>query len=101
MENERTFVLLLTFAKTEELSVMDNIIRKMKVYYPVSDRSLDIMKSYFRRQVFPAKAIIMQAGRFDRQVYFIEKGITRAYILHEGKEITTWFSAEGDATCGS
>lgn len=101
MENERTFVLLLTFAKTEELSVMDNIIRKMKVYYPVSDRSLDIMKSYFRRQVFPAKAIIIQAGRFDRQVYFIEKGITRAYILHEGKEITTWFSAEGDATCGS
>ena len=34
-------------------------------------------------------------------VYFIEKGITRSFILHNGKQITTWFSKEGDAACGS
>ena len=35
------------------------------------------------------------------QTDFIEKGITRSYVLHSGKQITTWFSKEGDAACGS
>lgn len=80
---------------------MDNIIRKIKEYYPVTDDSLSLLKSCFSQQTFPAKTIIIHAGHFDRQVYFIEKGITRSYILHNGKEITTWFSAEGDVACGS
>ena len=80
---------------------MDNIIRKIQELYPVSHDSLRLLKYYFKQQTFPAKTIIIQAGRFDNQVYFIEKGITRSYILHNGKEITTWFSIEGDATCGS
>ena len=41
------------------------------------------------------------AGKLDRKIYFIEKGITRSYVLHDGKQITTWFSKEGDAACGS
>jgi CRP-like cAMP-binding protein len=27
--------------------------------------------------------------------------MTRSYTLHDGKEITTWFSMEGDVACGS
>ena len=66
---------------------MDNIIRKIQELYPVSHDSLRLLKYYFKQQTFPAKTIIIQAGRFDNQVYFIEKGITRSYILHNGKEI--------------
>ena len=80
---------------------MNNLIRKIREYYPVSDDSLNILKSNFEEQVFPARTIIIRAGYLDKKVYFIEKGITRSYILYNGKEITTWFSAEGDATCGS
>lgn len=54
-----------------------------------------------QRHIFPAKRVIIQAGKLDRQVYFIERGITRSYILHNGREITTWFSKEGDIACGS
>lgn len=80
---------------------MNNIIRKIKEYYPVSDDSLNRLKCCLKQQTFPAKTIIIQAGKLDRQVYFIEKGIARSYILHNGKEITTWFAMEGDVTCGS
>ncbi|MBS6238019.1 MAG: Crp/Fnr family transcriptional regulator [Bacteroides sp.] len=80
---------------------MNNIIRKIREYYPVPDDSLDTLKSYLRQQTFPVKTIIIQAGKLDRRIYLIEKGITRSYILHNGKETTTWFSMEGDATCGS
>ena len=80
---------------------MENIINKIKSYYPVTDESIRLITSCFKKHLFPAKTILIRAGKFDRHVYFIERGITRSYILHEGKEITTWFSLEGDAVCGS
>ena len=76
---------------------MENIIRKIRTYYPVSDEALEALVCLFERWVFPAKITIIHAGKLDRKVYFIEKGITRSYVLHNGKEITTWFSKEGDA----
>ena len=54
-------------------------------YCPYGDKTKEELLNYAKRIVN----------------YFIEKGITRSYILHNGKEITTWFSMEGDATCGS
>ena len=74
---------------------MDNIIRKIQELYPVSDDSLHLLKYCFKQQTFPAKTIIIQAGRFDNQVYFIEKGMTRSFWLVNGEEITTSFSWEG------
>ena len=67
----------------------------------MSDEAVNLITCCFKEHIFSAKKTIIQAGKFDRQVYFIEKGITRSYILHDGKEITTWFSVEGDVTCGS
>lgn len=80
---------------------MENIIRKIRTYYPVSNEALEALVSLFERVVFPSKTIIIHAGKLDRKVYFIEKGITRSYVLHNGKQLTTWFSKEGDAACGS
>ena len=80
---------------------MNNIIRKIKDLYPVSDSALKALTDGFEQVDFPAKTQIVSAGTFDRNVYFIESGITRSYIQHDGKDITTWFSLEGDAVCGS
>ncbi len=80
---------------------MENIIKKILEYYPISAEALEALTNLFNKHVFPAKTIIINAGRFDRQIYFIEHGITRSYVMHNGKEITTWFSKEGDITCGS
>ena len=80
---------------------MENIIRKIRTYYPVSDEALEALVCLLKRFVFPKKTTIIHAGKQDRKVYFIEKGITRSFVLHNGKQITTWFSKEGDAACGS
>lgn len=80
---------------------MENIIGKIRTYYPVSDKALEALTCLFERWAFPPKTIIIHAGKLDRKVYFIEKGITRSYVLHGGKQITTWFSQEGDVACGS
>ncbi len=80
---------------------MENIIKKMRSFYPVSDEAIELFASHLRREVFPAKAMLVKAGRMDRHVYFLERGITRSFIYFDGREVTTWFCMEGDGTCGA
>ena len=61
---------------------MENIVRKIRTYYPVSDEALEALVCLFERRVFPAKTTIIHAGKLDRKVYSIEKGITRSDVLH-------------------
>jgi len=39
---------------------------------------------------------LLNADRVERNIYFVRKGIVRAYINTEDDEITFWFGKEGD-----
>ena len=45
---------------------MENIVRTIRAYYPVSDEALAALTHGFEKQVFPAKTLIIRAGQFDR-----------------------------------
>lgn len=77
-----------------------NIIKSIKSYYPVSDESINQLIEHFTVHYFPSKHLIIRGGIIDRNVYFIEKGLTRSYCFVDGDEHTTWFSKEGDITFG-
>ena len=47
---------------------MENIIRKIRTHYPVSDEALEALVCLFERFVFPSKTIIIHAGKLDRKV---------------------------------
>ena len=79
---------------------MENIRKSIKRHYPVSDASIAQLCAHFKVHHFPARHLIIRGGIIDRNVYFIEKGLTRSYCLVNGNEHTTWFSKEGDITFG-
>ena len=80
---------------------MENIIKNIRQYYPVSDEALSKLINVLTPERIAAKTIILRPGRLNRKVYFIEKGITRSYTILDGKETTSWFSKEGEFTCSS
>lgn len=45
---------------------MENIVRTIRAYYPVSDEALAALTHGFEKQVFPAKTLIIRAGQFDQ-----------------------------------
>ena len=45
----------------------------------------------------PKGTYILKAGNVERSVFFVRKGIVRAFIEHGGREITFWFGLEGSA----
>lgn len=44
----------------------------------------------------PKQTILLKANRVEQAVYFIKKGIVRAYSEHGSGEITFWFGEEGE-----
>lgn len=60
---------------------MENITKKIRACYPVSNEAMAALTQCLEMHTFPAKTLIVKAGRFDRNVYFIERGITRSFIL--------------------
>lgn len=78
-----------------------NIISGIRKYYPVPDTSITQLISHLEERQYTRGHLLVNAGKRDRHVYFIEKGCTRTYFLIKGKDITNWFSSEGDITFSS
>lgn len=97
-QDSYTFVRRINFPGME----LENIVTSIRKYYPVSDEALEVLIGKFQRMEFPKRHLLIREGVFEPNVYFVERGIARAYsILENGKELTTWFSAEGDLVFSS
>lgn len=74
---------------------MTNIINEIKSQYPLSEDTIQTLKDKLVLCRFPKKYQLIEADKFCKAAYFIEKGITRSFWLVNGEEITTSFSSEG------
>lgn len=79
---------------------MENIIAKIRSYYPVGDKALQAMLGCMTPMRCPKNTMLVQSGVTDRNIYFIEEGVTRSIFHKDGTDTTTWFSLEGDTTFG-
>lgn len=84
-----------------DLSQIEHIVKSIRSYYPVSDASIRALATHLTAHRFPKNHLLTTAGRRDRNAYFIEQGCTRTYFMIDGKEVTNWFSTEGDVTFSS
>ena len=82
-------------------SKIDNIIKGIRRYYPVSDVSIALLAGKLEEKKYPRGSLLTRPGIKDHYVYFIEQGCTRTYFSLNGKDVTNWFSSEGDITFSS
>lgn len=64
--------------------------------YQLPDSSKQKMEPFIREVSFPKGHIILHADRVETKVFFIKKGIARAYSPTPDNEQTFWFGMEGD-----
>ncbi len=69
--------------------IIDNI-------YPLPNTSKDKLRQQITEVRHPKGFILMEADKVVPQVYFLKKGIVRAYASAEQNDITFWFGAEGE-----
>lgn len=74
---------------------MENTIKKIR-QLGLNEDSLSDFIALLEKVEYQKGHILIKAGKIERVVYFIEKGIARAYIDKEDREVTFWFGAESD-----
>jgi CRP-like cAMP-binding protein len=45
---------------------------------------------------FKKKEYLLKEGEICKEIFYVQKGLLRVYIINEGKEINTWFVKEGE-----
>jgi len=61
-------------------------------YESFSDDDWEVISQHFRRRELPKKFDLLKAGEVCRNLYFLESGLLRFFILREGKEVTKFFT---------
>ena len=64
--------------------------------YSLSESSLERLTQLVETVEFPKGHLLIRAGKFEPNIYLIQKGIARAYSFLDDTEITFWFGLEGD-----
>jgi CRP-like cAMP-binding protein len=63
--------------------------------YPLPDCSINKIERFATKEVFPKGYCILKEGKIEPNIYFIDKGIARAYMTVEDKCVTFWIGKEG------
>lgn len=72
-----------------------DIIEIINSIYQMPQSSMDKLIKYLSKVTYPKGFLILEAGKVETNVFFLEKGIARAYIPVDGKEITFRIGKEG------
>ncbi|MDO7743336.1 MAG: Crp/Fnr family transcriptional regulator [Pedobacter sp.] len=75
---------------------MEHTLNTIKSIYPLQDKHLQLLYAQLKRIELPKNHLIFHAQKVERSLYFIEKGIARAYLDGMDNRITFWFGMEGD-----
>ncbi len=73
--------------------MIDEILDRI---YPLPGTSKRQLTALVTEIAFPRNTILMEAGKVVPYIYFMKKGIARAYAPSEDRDITFWFGKEGD-----
>ncbi|WP_370896304.1 Crp/Fnr family transcriptional regulator [Chryseobacterium gossypii] len=75
-----------------------NIDQILNAIHPLPENSRENLKKYITEVNYPKHHELMEAYKIVPHIYFIKKGIVRAYAsTRDTNDITFWFGSEGEA----
>jgi len=73
-----------------------NIDTILDQIFKLPENSKSVLKNLISEIEFPKDSIIIKAGKVEKTIYFIKKGIVRAFVPQENQDLTFWFGKEED-----
>lgn len=75
---------------------MENLINYIKSRATISQTDIDLIKKFFVSEEVPAQTILLEAGKVERYIYFLDTGIVKGYQNIDGKIVVQHLVAEQD-----
>lgn len=80
---------------TPTITLEAPLVRTILDIYPISDSSIESMINDMEYLEVPKGHILLKASKVENYIYFLVKGIARAFSLINERELTFWFGQEG------
>ncbi|TDE13695.1 Crp/Fnr family transcriptional regulator [Dyadobacter psychrotolerans] len=74
---------------------MENTIRKIVSLNP-AEICLSRLVPLLQKEIYPKGYLLIREGKTERSLFFLEKGVARAFCNQDDKEVTFWFGEEAD-----
>jgi CRP-like cAMP-binding protein len=62
---------------------------------PLTSEVVQRFESIINYARMPKNAVLLEIGKKAKSMYFIKKGLARAYYYHDGKDVTDYFAIDG------
>ncbi|MDL2291861.1 Crp/Fnr family transcriptional regulator [Bacteroides sp. OttesenSCG-928-F21] len=80
---------------------MEALIADIERRCKLSDKEREVLMQNTRKLHFPKDSVVVDYGKVDDSMYFIRKGIWRAYVDRNGEQVTLWFGVPGECIFSS
>jgi CRP-like cAMP-binding protein len=71
------------------------IIHLFRSLGPVSEGAIKEFEAIMKFEVVPKNTDLLEIGKRAKYMFFISKGLARAYYYHDGKDVTDYFAIDG------
>lgn len=68
----------------------------LNAIHPLPSASFERLAKHLQEVNFPKGYPLLEANRIERKIYFLSKGLVRAYAPQEEHDVSFWFGIEGD-----
>jgi CRP-like cAMP-binding protein len=72
------------------------LVKFLSAAFPLSPELQAAVQQIVTKRNIKKKQVFVKEGEMCTTIYFIIKGLTRAYLLRNGKDITLWISIEDE-----
>ena len=62
----------------------------------IDENVLERLKPYLTEVSYPKGYVLFNSEKLERNIYFIKRGMARAFVEADGRDVTIWFGQEGD-----
>jgi CRP/FNR family transcriptional regulator, anaerobic regulatory protein len=66
----------------------DYLLRSIPNLNPAIEQDIE---SHFKKKVLSRGEALIKEGQVNKNVYFVNKGMLRNYLMKDGSDVTTWF----------
>ena len=75
--------------------MVTDFLQTINLISPLSDEAKEALHSITKNVQVTKGEYLLEEGKVNNYLYFVEKGCLRGYYNLDGKEVSYWFSTEG------
>ncbi len=75
---------------------MQNLINYIQSRITLTQKDIDLVKKYFISEQIPTQSNLLEAGKVERYIYFLDTGIVKGYQNIDGKIVVQHLVSEQD-----